>query len=189
MAGKSRQGCRRYEGGAKRKARQRDKPAATKGKRKNAESGVGGHATLEGEEDEVGAAADTEFVEEIGDVEFYGALGDIEFAGDFLVGKILEERIENFLFAAAEIGDGIGFKAARLPGKDRINKAGQNGARNPETAGSDERKSADELVAGFGVSENAFYAEAEERKTVGVLMGFAYDDEAGVRMALENIGE
>jgi len=31
--------------------------------RKTKRSGLGGHAALEGEEDEVGAAADTEFVE------------------------------------------------------------------------------------------------------------------------------
>ena len=76
------------------------------------------HAALEGEEDEVGAAADAEFAEQIGDVKFYGALGDVEFAGDFLVGEIFEERIENFLFTAAEIGDGIGFEAPALTSQD-----------------------------------------------------------------------
>ena len=122
-------------------------------------------------------------------MEFYGALGDVEFAGDLLVGEILEERIENFLFAAAKIGDGIGFEAARLAGKNGVNKARENGARYPEAAGSDERKSADELIAGFGVGEDAFYTEAEEREAVGVLMSFADDDEASVGMAFENIGE
>ena len=76
--------------------------------KKDGESGTWGHAALEGEEDEIGTAADAKFVEEIGDVEFYRAFGDVEFAGDFFVGKIFQERIENFLFAAAEIGDGIG---------------------------------------------------------------------------------
>ena len=47
-------------------------------------------------------------------MELDGALGDIEFAGDFLVGKILEKRIENFLFAAAEVGDRVGLQAAPL---------------------------------------------------------------------------
>lgn len=152
-------------------------------------SSVGGHSALEGEEDEIGAAADSEFVEEIGDVKFYGALGNVEFAGDFFVRKIFEERIENLLFAAAEIGDGIGFETTGLPGKDRIDKAGENGAGYPETACSDKRKRTDELIACFGVGEDAFYSEAEERKAVGVLMGFADNDEAGVGMALENIGE
>src|ERR1700686_1394387 len=59
----------------------------------------------------------------------------------------------------------------------------------PERMGSTKRKSADELVACFGVGEDALYAEAEKRKTVGVLMGFADDDQAGVGMAFENIGE
>ena len=48
------------------------------------------HAALEGEKDQIGAAADAEFAEEIGDVKFYGAFGDVEFAGDFFVGKIFE---------------------------------------------------------------------------------------------------
>ncbi len=42
-------------------------------------------------------------------MEFYGAFSDVEFAGDFLIGEIFQERIENFLFTAAEIGNGIGF--------------------------------------------------------------------------------
>jgi len=63
---------------------------------------------LEGQQDQVGTAADAKLVEEIGDVEFYRAFGDVEFAGDFFVGKIFQERIEDFLFAAAEVGDGLG---------------------------------------------------------------------------------
>jgi len=81
-------------------------------------SGVGSHAALEGQEDEVGAAADAKFVKEVGNVKLDGALGDIELAGDFLVREILEERIENFLLAAAEIGDRVGFEAARLSRKN-----------------------------------------------------------------------
>ena len=67
------------------------------------------HASLEGEKDQIGTAANAEFAEEIGDVEFNSALGNVELAGDFLVGEIFEKRIEYFLLAAAEIGDGIGF--------------------------------------------------------------------------------
>src|SRR5215475_14228519 len=78
---------------------------------------LGSGAALEGQEDEIGAAADTEFVEQVGDVKLDGALGDIEFAGNFLVREIFEERIEDFLLAAAEIGDGICFQAAVLIGK------------------------------------------------------------------------
>ena len=47
------------------------------------------HAALEGEQDQVGAAANAEFAEKVGDVKFYRALGDVKFAGDFFVGKIL----------------------------------------------------------------------------------------------------
>ena len=42
-------------------------------------------------------------------MEFYCALGNVEFTGDFFVGEIFQKRIEDFLFAAAEIGNGIGF--------------------------------------------------------------------------------
>ena len=78
----------------------------------------GGHAALEGEKDQIGTAANAEFAEEIGDVEFNGALGNVEFAGDFLVGEIFEERIEYFLLAAAEIGDGVSLETTTLIGQD-----------------------------------------------------------------------
>jgi hypothetical protein len=102
----------------------------------------GRHAALEGEENQVGTPANAEFAEEIRDVEFYGALGDVEFAGDFFVRKILQERVQNLLLAAAEIGDGIGFEAAALIRKDGIDESGENGARNPETSAGDEWQSA-----------------------------------------------
>jgi hypothetical protein len=152
-------------------------------------SGLGGHAALEGEEDQVSAAADTEFVEQVGDVELYGALSDVELAGDFFVGKILEEGVEDFLFAAAQIGHGIGFEAARLAGEDGIHEAGKNGARNPEAAGGDEREGADQLVAGFSVGEDAFYTQPQQREASGVLVLFPHDDEPSVGMSLENVGE
>lgn len=163
--------------------------AANWRRRKKREGGKSGrHAALESEEDEVSAAADTEFAEQIGDVEFDGALGNVEFAGDFLVGEIFEERIENFLLATAEIGDGIGFEAATLAGEDRIDKAGKDRARNPEAAVGDEGQGAGQLIAGFGVSQEAFDAEAQELIAVGVGVLFADDDEARFGMAFEKIG-
>jgi len=122
-------------------------------------------------------------------VKFDGAFCDVELAGDLFVGKVLEERVENFLFAAAEIGDGIGFQAACLSGKDGVHETGENGAGHPETATGDERESADQLVASFGVGEDALYAETEQRKAGRVLMLVADHDEAGVGVAFENIGE
>jgi len=86
----------------------------------------GRHAALKSEENQVGAAADAEFAEKIGDMKFYGALGDVEFAGDLFVGKIFEERVQNFLLAAAEIGDRVGLEAAALIRKDGIHKSGQD---------------------------------------------------------------
>jgi hypothetical protein len=152
-------------------------------------SGLGGEAALEGEEDEISAAANTKFGEEVGDVEFDGALGDIEFAGDFLVGEILQERIEHFLFAAAKIGDAVGFDAATLSGKDGIDKAGKKLARNPEPAFGYEGKGAHELIPGFDVSEQAFYTEAEKRIAVGFVVLVANDNEARVGITFEKIGE
>ena len=149
----------------------------------------GRHAPLEGEEDQVGAAADTEFAEKIRDVEFYGALGDVEFAGDLFIREIFEERIENFLFATAEIGDGIGLEAAALTGEDRVHKTGEDGARNPETAIGNQRQRADELLAGFGVSQKTLHAETEELVTIGVRVLLADDDEAGFGVSFEKIGQ
>jgi hypothetical protein len=149
----------------------------------------GGHAALEGEEDQVGAAADAEFAEQVRDVKFYGALGNVEFAGDFFVGKILEERIENFLLAAAEIGDGIGFKAPALTGENGVNEARKDGARHPEAAIGDEGQRADELIAGFGIGEETLNAETEKLITVGVGVLFSDDDESSFGMAFEKIGQ
>src|ERR1700730_716005 len=91
------------------------------------------HAPLEGQKDEVGAAANAKFAEQIGDVKFYGALGNVQTAAYFLIGKIFEERIENFLFAAAQVGDGVGFQAATLSGKYGVHETGKELAGNPET--------------------------------------------------------
>src|SRR5262252_3565031 len=120
-------------------------------------------------------------------MKFHGALGDVQFAGDFLIGKIFEERVENLLLAAAQIGDRVGFETARLSGKDRIHEAGEHGARYPEAAVGDERKRADELVTSFVVGEDALYAEAKQRKAGGVLMLFADHDKASISVALENV--
>jgi hypothetical protein len=51
-----------------------------------------GHTALEREEDEVGAPADTKFIEQVGNVELYGAFRDVELAGDFLLSDGNPER-------------------------------------------------------------------------------------------------
>jgi hypothetical protein len=147
------------------------------------------HAALEGEKNQIGATADAEFAEEIRDVKFYGAFGDVEFAGDFFVGKIFEQRVQDFLFAAAEIGDGIGFEPATLTGKDGINKAGKYRARDPEPSIGDQRQSADQLIAGFRVREKTLNTETQELITVGVRVLFADDDQARLGMTFEKIGQ
>src|SRR5882762_6161847 len=69
-------------------------------------------AALKGKKNEVGTAAHAELAEQIGNVKFHGAFGNVELVGNLFVGKIFEQRIENFLLAAAEIGDGIGLQPA-----------------------------------------------------------------------------
>jgi len=156
----------------------------------NVDCGLGlRHAALEGEKNQIGAAADAEFAEEIGDVKFYSAFGDVEFAGDFFVGKVFEKRVQDFLFATAEIGDGIGFETATLTGKDGIDKAGKDRARHPESSIGDQRQSADQLIAGFRVGEKTLHTETQELIAVGVRVLFADDDQAGFGMTFEKIGQ
>ena len=122
-------------------------------------------------------------------MKFYGAFRDVEFAGDFLVRKIFEERIQDFLLAAAEIGDGIGFQAAALAREDRIHETGQELARDPETSIGDQGERSNQLLPSFYVGEQALHTETEERKTVGIVVLLADDDQASFGMAFENIGQ
>jgi hypothetical protein len=96
-----------------------------------------GHAALEGQEDQVSAAADAKLAKQIGNVKFHGALGNIQTAANFFVGKIFEEGIENFLFTAAQIGDGVGFEAATLPGKYGVHETGKELTGHPEATDGD----------------------------------------------------
>src|SRR2546422_4354213 len=97
----------------------------------------------------------SKLAQQVRDVELHGALGDIHFIGDFLVGKILEERIEAFLFAAAEMGDGVRLEAAPLTREDGINEAREHGARNQKTAIGHEGKGALKLFSRLDVGEKA----------------------------------
>jgi len=61
----------------------------------------------------------------------------IEFAGDFFVGEVFQQRVQDFLLAAAQIGDGIGLQSPALPAEDGIHETGEHGTRHPESAGGD----------------------------------------------------
>src|SRR6266481_9556726 len=148
-----------------------------------------GQAALKRQKDQVCSAAHAELVEQVGHVELDGALSDIEFAGDFLVGKILEKRIENFLFAPAEIGDRVGFEAASLAGENGIDEAGKHRPRHPEASLRYQWQSARKLVAGFRISENALHTEAEKREAVGFIDRIPYDNKASIDVTLQNICE
>lgn len=145
-------------------------------------------AALKGEKNEVGAAAHAEFTEQVRNVKLHRAFRNVELAGNLLVGKILQERIENFLLATAQIRDGICLQTAALAGKDGIDEPGEKLPGNPKSASGNERESADQLFAGLDVSEKPLHAETQERKTVGLAVLLANDNEAGFRKAFEKIG-
>ena len=122
-------------------------------------------------------------------MKLHRALRNIEFVGDFFVGKILQKRIENLLLAAAQICDGVGLEAAALSGEDGINESGEKLAWDPESSAGNQRESADQLFAGFDISEKALHAKTQERKTIGFVVLLPNDDEPGFRMALEKVGQ
>src|SRR5258708_210161 len=144
---------------------------------------------MKSEKNEIGAAADAKFVEQIRDVELDRALGDIDPAGDFFIRKIFEERIEYFLRGAGEVSDGVSFEATPLTGENGIHEAGEQLTRHPEAAVGHKGQGANQLVARFDISQKALYAEAEKRKTVGVVVALADDDEARFGVAFQNVGE
>ena len=76
-----------------------------------------------------------------------------------------------------------------MTGEDGIDEAGKDGARNPESTVSDKRQCADQLIAGFGVSEKTFNAKTQELIAVGVRMLLADDDEARFWMTFEKVGQ
>src|SRR5260370_33536043 len=122
-------------------------------------------------------------------MEFDGALSDVEPAGDFFIGKIFKERIEHFLLAAAEVGDGVSLEATPLAAEDRIDEAGEQLARPPETSIGHEWQGANQLVTRLNVGQKAFDSEAEERKTVGFIVVFSNNDEARFGAAVKKVGE
>src|SRR6266852_7104932 len=96
-------------------------------------------AALKGKQNEVGTAAHAELTEQVRNVKLHSAFRNVKLAGNLLVGKIFQQRIEDFLLAAAQIGDGIGLQAAALAGKDGINESGEKLPRNPESAAGNQR--------------------------------------------------
>ena len=136
-----------------------------------------------------GAAANAKFIEQVGNVKLDGAFGNVELAGDFLVGEILEKRIENFLFAATKIGDGFRLETPTLTGEDGIDETRKHRTGHPETTLRNERKRAGKLIASFGVSKNTFDAKTQEGVGVGFADGVANNDKASVSVAFQDVGE
>ncbi len=84
-----------------------------------------------------------------------GAFRNVELAGNLFVRKIFQQRIENFLLAAAQVRDGIGLQTAALAGEDGINEPRKELPRNPESSAGNERQGTNQLFAGFNVGEKA----------------------------------
>src|SRR5258708_5546020 len=61
-------------------------------------------AALERQQNQVRAAPDAEFIEQIRNVKLHRTFRDIQLAGDFLVRKVLEQRIQHFLLTPAQVG-------------------------------------------------------------------------------------
>ncbi len=122
-------------------------------------------------------------------MKFHGPFRDVQLAGDLFVGEIFQQRIEDFLFAAAEIRDGIGLQPATLAGKNGIYESGEKLPRNPESSAGNERERANQLLAGFHVGQKPLYSKAQKRKTVGFIVLLPDDDEAGFGIAFHKIGQ
>src|SRR3989442_12415408 len=101
--------------------------------------------------------------------------------GVSFVEKILEERLEAFLFAAAEIRDGVRLEAGGLTREDGINEAREHGARNPKTAIGHERKGALKLLSRLDVGKQALDAQAQQGIAVPVVVLFAGHDQTAGR--------
>src|SRR5260370_9416424 len=144
-------------------------------------------AALKGKQNEVGTAAHAEINEQVRTVKLHSAFRNVELAGNLFVGKIFEQRIENFLLAAAEIRYGIGLQPTPLTREDGIDETGEKLARNPESAAGNKRESADQLVPGFNVCEKAFHTETKARKAISFVALLAADHDATLRNALDTI--
>src|SRR5205807_6001984 len=116
-------------------------------------------AELKGKKNKCGTSAHAEFTEQVRNVKLHSAFRNVELTGNLFVRKVFEQRIENFLLAAAQIRDGIGLQTAALAGEDGINESGQKLPGNPESSAGNERERADQLVAGFDVGEKAFHSK------------------------------
>src|SRR5260370_16660845 len=114
---------------------------------------------MKGKKNEVATAARATLVEQVRNVKLHGAFRNVELAGDFLVRKIFQQRIQDFLFAAAEIGDGIGLQAAALAGKDGVNESGEKLPWNPESSRGNTCELSDQLFPPSNIRANSFNAE------------------------------
>ncbi len=78
-------------------------------------------AALKGKQNEVGTAAHAELTEQVRNVKLHSAFRNVKLAGNLFVGKIFEQRIENFLLAAARIrrGQQAGERGSIGPGLQR----------------------------------------------------------------------
>src|SRR6185437_730248 len=151
---------------------------------------VRGGAALIAEQNQVRAAANAEFGEQVRDVELHRALGDVQAVGHFLVCEIFEEAAEDFLLSLAQFGGRVGAKAAALRGvENRIHEARKHGSRHPDAAGGDLRQGAGQLLACIGVGEDALHALAQQGVDFGLPELIADDHYASGGPLIENVAQ
>lgn len=94
----------------------------------------------------------------VGNMELYRTLGDEELGGDLLVGKILQQQIQDLALAAADGDVGIERLAAVQLGQDRIKKAGQNLAWDPVSAAGEFDGRTRQFALRLGIGQHAFHS-------------------------------
>src|SRR5882672_4695512 len=114
-------------------------------------------------QDKVGSAANSKFAQQVRYVKFHSSFGDIELVPDLLVGQVLQQRIQHFLFAAAQIGGRVSLQAAAVrPTQDGVDKTGEYGARNPESSIGDQRQCERQLLPGFFIGKQPLRAHLKQ---------------------------
>src|SRR5271157_3460490 len=84
-----------------------------------------GAGALHPADNQVGPPLDPELAQQVGDVELHCALGDEQLAGDLFVGKVVEQQVEDFAFAATDVHLAVERLAAAQLRKDGFHKAGE----------------------------------------------------------------
>ena len=121
-------------------------------------------AGLEAKQDQIRASADAELQQEIRNVEFHRPLGNVQAIGNFLVDQVLEQPIEHFLFASAQLAGTISSETTPLRcAQNRIHEKGKHLARNPKAAVGNQQQRTRELPMSLLAIQDALYTLPQQR--------------------------